>query len=129
MPIAQHIDVLVADDTAVSRALIVAGLEEIGITRVRVENDGKSALDKLMGKPAHLVISDYNMPGLDGLGLLRALREFKATRGVGFILVTGRGDKALIEEGRKWGLNNYLAKPFNTPSLRACVEAVTGKLT
>ncbi len=128
MPFAKHLDVLVADDTSVSRALICNSLEEIGITRVRVENDGKSALDKLMMKPAHLVISDYNMPGLNGLDLLRALRDYQSTRAVGFILVTGRAERALIEEGLKWGLNNYLAKPFTTLSLKACIEAVTGKL-
>jgi two-component system chemotaxis response regulator CheY len=129
MPFASHLDVLVVDDTSVSRALLCNSLEEIGIKRVRVENDGKSALHTLMAKPAHMVISDYNMPGLNGLELLKALRDFQATRGIGFILVTGRGDKALIDEGRKSGLNNYLPKPFTTPAMRACLEAVIGKIT
>lgn len=129
MPFASHLEVMVVDDTSVSRALIVNALEEIGIKRVRVENDGKAALTSLAQRPAHLVISDYNMPGLNGIDLLRAVREGPGTRGVGFILVTGRGDKALIDEGRKFGLNNYLAKPFTTPAMRACIEAVTGKIT
>lgn len=128
MSITKNLDVLVADDTTVSRTLLTNSLEELGFTRLRVENDGKAALHTLMMKPAHLVISDYNMPGMNGLDLLRALREFPATRACGFILVTGRVDAALIEDGRKWGLNNYLAKPFTTISLRACIEKVVGKL-
>ncbi|MBP1807580.1 response regulator [Rubellimicrobium aerolatum] len=128
MTYASHLDILVADDTAVSRALLCNSLEELGFTRVRVENDGKAALHKLMQKPAHLVISDYNMPGLNGIELLRALREFQATRSIGFILVTGRSDRSLIDEGRKYALNNYLAKPFTTIGLKASIEAVFGKL-
>ena len=54
--------------------------------------------------------------GLDGLGLLKALREHKPTSRIGFILVTGSADKTLIERGRQFGLNNFVAKPFTSPS-------------
>lgn len=128
MSFLQRLDVMVVDDTSVSRGLLCNSLEEIGIVKLRVENDGKQALHQLMLKPAHLVISDYNMPHMNGLQLLRGLREFPATRTVGFILVTGSADRSLIEEGRKWGLNNYLTKPFTTVTLKACVQAVVGKL-
>lgn len=127
MAFLQHLDVMVVDDTSVSRGLLCNSLEEIGIPTPRVEKNGKLALHRLMTKPAHLVISDYNMPEMNGLELLRVLREFPATRTIGFILVTGNADRSLIEEGRKWGLNNYLKKPFNTPTLKACVQAVIGK--
>lgn len=127
MSFLQHLDVMVVDDTSVSRGLLCNSLEEIGIKSPRVENNGKLALHQLMLKPAHLVISDYNMPEMNGLELLRVLRGYPATRTVGFILVTGSADRSLIEEGRKWGLNNYLTKPFNTPTLKACVQAVIGK--
>lgn len=129
MSIIKHLDVLVVDDTTISRTLLTSSLEELGFTRLRVENDGKAALHTLMMKPAHLVISDYNMPVMNGLDLLRALREFPATRSCGFILVTGRMDAALIAEAQKWGLNNYLAKPFTTISLKACIEKVVGRLS
>jgi two-component system, chemotaxis family, chemotaxis protein CheY len=128
MPFAKHLDVLVVDDTSVSRALICNGLDEIGVLAHRIARDGEEALKALMVKPAHLVITDFEMPKLNGLGLLKALREYAPTSKIGVILVTGRGDKALIEQGRKLGLNNYLAKPFTTAQLRACVEAITGKL-
>ena len=129
MPYAKHLDVLVVDDTSVSRMLVCSGLDEIGIFGYRIAKDGEEALKAMMAKPAHIVITDYEMPKLNGLQLLQALREYTPTSKVGVILVTGRGDKTLIEQGRKLGLNNYLAKPFTPPQLRACIEAVTGKLT
>lgn len=128
MPFAQHLKVMVVDDTSVSRMLVCDGLNQIGVKNVTIAADGEQALKSMMLSPCHLVVSDYNMPKLDGLQLLRALREYGPTRQVGFILVTGRGDKALIDQGRKFGLNNYLPKPFTTPGLKSAIEAVVGKL-
>ncbi len=128
MSLAEKIEVMVVDDTSVSRMLITESLAEIGVRNVHIAKDGKAALAALMAKPAHLVISDMNMPGLDGLGLLKGLREYKPTSRIGFILVTGKPDKSLIERGRQLGLNNFLAKPFSTPAIKAAIEAVVGKL-
>ena len=82
-----------------------------------------------MAQPVHLVISDMNMPGLDGLGLLKGLREYKPTAAIGFILVTGSADKTLIERGKQFRLNNFVTKPFNTASLKSAIEAVVGRLS
>ena len=128
MTIANKLEVMVVDDTSVSRMLITESLAEIGITNLSLAKDGKQALSALMKKPVHLVISDMFMPGLDGLGLLKALREYKPTSRIGFILVTGSADKSLIERGRQHGLNNFIAKPFSTKTVRAAIEAVVGKL-
>ncbi|HYA72826.1 MAG TPA: hypothetical protein VEF36_06680, partial [Roseiarcus sp.] len=65
---------------------------------------------------------------LDGLGLLKGLREHKPTSRIGFILVTGSADKTLIERGRQYNLNNYVTKPFTVTSLRGAIEAVVGRL-
>ena len=91
--------------------------------------DGAAALQTLTAQPVHLVISDMNMPGLDGLGLLRRLRENRATARIGFILITGSADKTLIERGRQFSLNNYVTKPFTVAQLRGAIEAVVGKLS
>ncbi len=129
MPSVTQLNVLVVDDTSVSRALIFDALDQIGIKNVRFAKDGEAALKMMMTQPSHLVISDYNMPKLDGLGLLKALRSYKPLSRVGFILVTGRQDKALILQGQKLGMNNYIAKPFTVPRFKQSVEAVVGKLT
>jgi two-component system, chemotaxis family, chemotaxis protein CheY len=128
MALKDRLRVLVVDDTSVSRALICDGLDQLGMTHVSIARDGEEGLIAMRTKPSHLVISDLNMPKLDGLGLLRAVREFEPTKKAAFILVTGRGDNAVIEQGRKYGLNNYLAKPFTVDTLRASIEAVVGRL-
>jgi two-component system chemotaxis response regulator CheY len=129
MSIADKIRVMVVDDTSVSRALIVDALDQMGVRGVAIAKDGAMALQALTAQPVHLVISDMNMPGLDGLGLLRRLRENKATARIGFILVTGSADKTLIERGRQFSLNNYVTKPFTVAQLRGAIEAVVGKLS
>ncbi|MBX9682631.1 MAG: response regulator [Hyphomicrobium sp.] len=129
MPNMKQLSVMVVDDTTVSRALLTDGLDQIGLTNFKVAKDGEEALKMMVATPCHLVISDLNMPKVDGMQLLRALRQHGPTSKVGFILVTGKGDRALIEEGKKYGLNNFLAKPFTVPNLKACIEAVVGKLT
>ena len=128
MSIADKIRIMVVDDTSVSRALVIDALDQMGVRGVAIAKDGVAALQALSVQPVHLVISDMNMPGLDGLGLLKRLRENKATARIGFILVTGSADKTLIERGRQYNLNNYVTKPFTVTSLRGAIEAVVGRL-
>ena len=128
MPFMQHLKVMVVDDTSVSRMLLVDSLNEIGIKNIALAGDGEQALQSMMASPCHIVFSDMNMPKMNGLQLLKALREYGPTRQCCFILVTGKGDRAMIEEGKKFGLNNFLAKPFTTATLKATIEAVVGKL-
>ncbi len=128
MALRDQIRLLVVDDMSTSRGLLTQALDGFGIRNVAAAADASSALASLKSAPAHLVISDYNMPGMDGLELLRALRENPATKGVGFILVTGRADPEVIERGRALGMNNFIAKPFQPNDLRTCLEAVVGRL-
>ena len=128
MSLAEKLQVMVVDDTSVSRTLIIDALDQIGVRNVAFAKDGGSALKALMAKPVHLVISDMNMPVMDGLGLLKGLREFTPTSKVAFILVTSSADKTLIERGKKLGMNNLLMKPFTPATMKTAVEAVVGKL-
>lgn len=128
MPIAAAMRVLIVDDQLTSRLLIRGGLQDLGISDIEMATNGEEGLKLMLARPAHLIISDFNMPKLDGLGFLRAVRSFEATRRVGFILLTGRGDKELIDRAAKYGANNVIAKPFTMPVLRAKIEAVVGRL-
>jgi two-component system chemotaxis response regulator CheY len=128
MPAASSISTLVVDDQLSMRALIRAALQQIGITNVREAGDGEEGLRALAARPAHLVISDYNMPKLDGLGLLRAVRSYEPLKNVAFIMLTGRADIDLVARARQFGVNNYLVKPFNTLTLKTKIEEVFGVL-
>ncbi|HEX3919819.1 MAG TPA: response regulator [Caulobacteraceae bacterium] len=129
MPAAAAINTLVVDDQMTMRALIRAALAQIGVTEVREANDGEDALRALVARPAHLVISDFNMPKLDGLALLRAVRAHTPIKNAAFIMLTGRADVELVARARQFGVNNYLVKPFTAQILKQKIEEVFGALT
>lgn len=128
MPLKSQLHVMVVDDMTVSRALIEQALDWAKIPNVQYEADGETAFRKLAAAPVHLVISDYNMPGMDGLALLEALRANRSTQRIGFILITGTANRAMITRGQQAGMNNFIAKPFTKEDLLKCIETVTGKL-
>jgi two-component system chemotaxis response regulator CheY len=128
MALRDQLRILVVDDMSTSRGLITQALDAMGIRQIVYATDGPGALQILEKTPVHLVISDYNMPGMDGLQLLHALRSNARTARMGFILITGRADKEIIETGRRLGMNNFIKKPFEPQDLRTCIEAVVGRL-
>lgn len=129
MPAAAALRVLVVDDQLTMRALIRTALQEIGFKNIADAGDGEEGLRALLTEPAHLVLSDFNMPKLDGLGFLRAVRAHEPTRKVAFIMLTGRADKDLVQRALQFGANNYIVKPFTAAALRAKIQDVFGPLT
>lgn len=128
MSLKDQLRVMVVDDMSTSRGILTQCLDELGIRNYMVENNGQSAFDKLTKTPVHLVLSDYNMPGMDGLGLLKAVREHRVTQRVGFILVTGKPTPEVIEVGKRLGLNNIIRKPFTVATMKQSIEQVVGRL-
>ena len=129
MPAASAISVLVVDDQMTMRSLVRTSLQQIGMRDIREAADGEAGLREIVTKPAHLVISDFNMPNLDGLGLLRAIRAHPPTSKTAFIMLTGRADRELVQRAVQFGVNNYLVKPFTTAQLKDKLEGVFGPLT
>ncbi|NDV01841.1 response regulator [Pseudoroseicyclus tamaricis] len=128
MSLKDQLRIMVVDDMSTSRAIITNTLDELGIVHNYAENDGQVALNKLAANPVHLVLSDYNMPKMDGLQLLHALRQNRMTQQIGFILVTGRATPEIVQQGQQLGLNNLIEKPFTTAQMKACIERVVGPL-
>lgn len=128
MPAPGAIKTLIADDQQSMRSLIRTSLNALGITQTREAADGEDALRALLAQPANLVITDFNMPKLDGLGLLRAIRAHGPTSKTAVIMLTGRADRELVQRAVQFGVNNYLVKPFTTQTLKEKIEAVFGPL-
>jgi two-component system chemotaxis response regulator CheY len=128
MSLKDSLRIMVVDDMGVSRGLLIQAIEEIGLWKNEAEKDGRAAFNRLINDPVHLVLSDYNMPGMDGLELLQALRQHRATARIGFILVTGNPTADIVTRGKALGLNNMIKKPFTTASLKHCIESVVGRL-
>jgi two-component system chemotaxis response regulator CheY len=129
MPAASGITVLIVDDQLTIRALVRNGMQQLGFCEFREAVDGEDALRQLVARPAHLVISDFNMPKLDGLGLLRGIRAYPPIAKTAFIMLTGRADRELVQRAVQFGVNNYLVKPFMVSTLKEKIEAVFGPLT
>jgi two-component system, chemotaxis family, chemotaxis protein CheY len=129
MPNVVAIKVLVVDDQNSVRQMTRMTLEEIGFRHIHEAENGVKAMETASLQPLDLIISDFNMPEMDGLGLLRAVRGHPVVRKVPFILLTGRGDKELVVKAAQAGVNNYLIKPFTAAILREKIEQVMGKLT
>lgn len=128
MAFLEHFKVLVVDDTTTSRMLVTDALQEMGIRKLAIAKDGEQALRMMMDQPSHLVISDFNMPKLDGLQLLKAIRSYGPTRTTPFILLTGKGDRELLQRAIALGVNNFITKPFAPAQLKKAIEAIVGVL-
>lgn len=129
MPAASAIKVLVVDDQMTMRALVRSALQQIGMTDVADAVDGEDGLKQLAARPVELIISDYNMPKVDGLEFLKSVRGNERTKKSAFIMLTGRSDKELVQRAVQYGVNNYLAKPFTTAELKKKIEQVFGVLS
>ncbi len=113
--------VLVVDDNADMREY----LQRILSSRYEVEPlpDGRSALDRILDSPPDLVLTDVMMPGLDGFGLLAAIRADARARSVPVILLSARAGEEARIEGLNAGADDYLVKPFNARELLARVSS------
>jgi two-component system chemotaxis response regulator CheY len=128
MPNAAALKVLVVDDQFSVRQMTRLALEKIGVRLIHEAENGQEALTKALAQPLDIIISDFNMPQMDGIELLRAVRGHQAIRKTPFILITGRGDRELVVKAAQAGVNNYVVKPFDEATLRQKMEAVLGRI-
>jgi two-component system chemotaxis response regulator CheY len=129
MPAPSSIRVLIVDDQLTMRVLTRSALQQLGFTDVVDAGDGEEGFKSLVSKPAHLVISDFNMPKMDGLELLRAVRAHPPIAQTAFIMLTGRADRELVQRAVQFGVNNYIVKPFTVLDLKGKIEQVFGPLS
>jgi two-component system chemotaxis response regulator CheY len=128
MPAAAKLKVVVVDDQMTIRSLVRTSLQQIGINEIREYPSGTEALQGLKSDTSHLVISDFNMPGINGLDFLQAIRTDASLKSTAFILLTGRADKELVQRAAQLGANNFLVKPFTVANLKQKLEQVFGAL-
>ncbi len=123
---------LVVDDFATMRKIIKKVLTELGYSHIEESDDGKNALPLLQqaheqGKPFQFVISDWNMPGMQGIDLLKACKADARLKDLPFMLITAESEQKHILEAAKAGVSDYVVKPFNSTTLKAKMERVWAK--
>lgn len=129
MPAASQIKVMVVDDQASMRAMIRRSLQDLGFKDVRDKAGAAEALEAVKSDRVHLIISDYNMPDMDGLQFLQEVRSDGVIGKTVFIMLTGSSDRDLVQKAAALGVNNYLVKPFAPAALKEKIERVFGALS
>jgi two-component system chemotaxis response regulator CheY len=129
MPAAAAIKVMVVDDQASMRAMIRRALQDYGFREVRDSGSAREALADVRQDRVHLIISDFNMPDMDGLQLLEQVRQDPVLGKTVFIMLTGSADRELVQKAAALGVNNYVVKPFAPAALKEKIERVFGPLT
>lgn len=119
------INVLVVDDIAAVRSVMRKLLGTIGFTTISEAADGEQALQCLNSSDVGLIISDWNMPKINGLDLLEQVRADEKHKHLPFIMITANKSREHVIEAANRGVSGYISKPFNVDTLRAkIIEAM-----
>jgi len=122
--------ILVVDDTMMMRSMIKKTLTGLGFTKVFDANDGATAwplIDAAQteGDPFGLVLSDWNMPIMTGIELLKKIRADERLKDVPFVIVTSEGEKTKVIEAISAGITQYVVKPFTANVLKDKLDQIS----
>lgn len=120
--------ILVVDDFSTMRRIVRNLLTEIGFTDIQEAEDGKSALVKLQSAKYDFLVTDWNMPGMTGLDLLRAVRADARLSTLPVLMVTAEAKRELIVMAAEAGVNGYIIKPFTAISLKEKIEKIFARV-
>ena len=115
------VKILIVDDFATMRRIMKNILKQIGFTNIIEADDGTTALEELKKHTVDLIISDWNMPKMTGLELLKAVRGQEELKSLPFLMVTAEAQKQTVIDAVQAGVSNYVVKPFTA-------EAISEKL-
>ena len=116
--------ILVVDDFSTMRRIVRNILQQIGFTNIEEAEDGKVALNRLKSGGVDFVISDWNMPNMMGIDLLRHVRADEALKKLPFLMVTAESQKENVIEAVQAGVSNYIVKPFTAETLEQKLELI-----
>ena len=120
--------ILVVDDFPTMRRIVRSLLKELGFTNVEEAEDGQEALGKLKGGSFEFVVSDWNMPNLDGLEMLKQIRADDGMKALPVLMVTAEAKKENIVAAAQAGANGYIVKPFTAATLEEKLNKIFEKL-
>ncbi|MGM0824430.1 MAG: chemotaxis response regulator CheY [Pseudomonadota bacterium] len=124
----KNMSFLVVDDFPTMRRIVRSLLKELGFTNVDEAEDGQDALNKLRAGNFEFVVSDWNMPNLDGLEMLKEIRQDDALKELPVLMVTAEAKKENIIAAAQAGANGYVVKPFTAATLEEKLNKIFDKL-
>nr|WP_256245031.1 chemotaxis response regulator CheY [Alloalcanivorax profundimaris] len=120
--------ILVVDDFPTMRRIVRSLLKELGFTNVEEAEDGQEALTRLKAGGFDFVVSDWNMPNLDGLEMLKQIRADEGMKSLPVLMVTAEAKKDNIVAAAQAGANGYIVKPFTAVTLEEKLNKIFEKL-
>jgi len=116
--------ILIVDDFSTMRRIIKNLLRDLGFTNVKEADDGNTALPMLNSEPFDFLVTDWNMPGMTGIDLLRAVRADERLKHLPVLMVTAEAKREQIIEAAQAGVNGYVVKPFTALALKEKIEKI-----
>ncbi len=120
----RNMKILVVDDFSTMRRIIKNLLKELGFTNIEEADDGATALPMLKQGNFDFLVTDWNMPGMTGIDLLKAVRADPALAHLPVLMVTAEAKREQIIMAAQAGVNGYVVKPFNGPTLKEKIDKI-----
>jgi two-component system chemotaxis response regulator CheY len=126
----KNMKILVVDDFSTMRRIVRNLLVELGFTNTLIQEaeDGNAALVMLRAQPFDLVVTDWNMPNMTGIELLRAIRADTALKSMPVLMVTAENNRDQIIAAAQSGVNGYVVKPFTAVTLKEKLDKIFERL-
>lgn len=120
--------VLVVDDFSTMRRIVKNLLRDLGFTNIQEADDGSTALPMLQNGDFNFVVTDWNMPGMQGIDLLKAIRADASLAHIPVLLITAEAKKEQIVMAAQAGVNGYIVKPFTAGTLKTKIDKIFERL-
>jgi two-component system, chemotaxis family, chemotaxis protein CheY len=116
------------DDFSTMRRIVRNLLKQLGYENIEEAEDGQNAFAKLQNERYQFVVSDWNMPNMSGIELLKTIRQDPDLKELPFLMVTAESEKEKVVEAIKAGVNNYIIKPFTAEILKEKMDKIFERL-
>jgi len=124
----KNMKVLVVDDFSTMRRIVKNLLRDLGFTNIQEADDGSTALPMLKDGEFDFVVTDWNMPGMQGIDLLKAIRADASLAHIPVLMVTAEAKKEQIVMAAQAGVNGYIVKPFTAATLKTKLDKIFERL-
>ena len=124
----KNMKILVVDDFSTMRRIIKNLLKDLGFANIQEADDGNTALPMLQQGDFDFVVTDWNMPGMQGIDLLRAIRSSDKLKHLPVLMVTAEAKKEQIVAAAQAGVNGYVVKPFTAATLKEKLDKIFQRL-
>jgi two-component system, chemotaxis family, chemotaxis protein CheY len=124
MPADLNMKVLVVDDMVTMRRIVKNILKQLGFGNIDEAENGQEALQKLRADTFGFVVSDWNMPVMTGIDMLRAIRADEKLKAIPVLMVTAEAQQANLIEAVQAGVSNYIVKPFTAETMQEKIAKI-----